>query len=214
MSVEGHALKVGVLALQGDVAEHLLALQAVGVSACLVKLPSDLEGLHGLILPGGESTTVGKLLRRFDLLVPLQNRVQDGFPMYGTCAGMILMADEVLGFGKDQPTIGGMDITVERNAFGRQPDSFEVDLQIKLMDGDPFHAVFIRAPRIVKTGSGIEILARLPDNTPVAARQGSLLVSSFHPELTPDLRFHRLFLDLLSTQVGASSTMPPKEAVH
>lgn len=188
---------IGVLALQGDVAEHAAMLRGLGADVRLVRLPRHLVGLNGLIIPGGESTTMGKLMRRFDLLEPLHGAIRNDLPVYGTCAGMILLANDVLRPAGDQPLIGGMDIAVERNAFGTQVDSFEVDLEVPALEGPPFHAVFIRAPVIRKTAEGVDVLARLEDNTPVAARQGWLLVSSFHPELTGDDRIHALFLGLV-----------------
>jgi pyridoxal 5'-phosphate synthase pdxT subunit len=197
MSESNDRLVIGVLALQGDVAEHAAMVHAGGGQVRLVKLPRDLVGLDGLIIPGGESTTMGKLMRRFDLLDPLHGAVRNGLPVYGTCAGMILLANDVLQPAGDQPLIGGIDISVERNAFGTQVDSFEVDLDVPVLEGRPFHAVFIRAPIIRRATEKVEVLARLEDNTPVAARQGRLLVSSFHPELTQDDRFHALFLDLV-----------------
>lgn len=198
---------IGILALQGDVSEHEHMLRRLGARVRLVKMPKDVVGLDGIILPGGESTTIGKLLRRFHLLEPLQSAVRAGLPMYGTCAGMILLADEVLRPAQDQPGIGGMDIAVERNAFGSQIESFEADVEVDGMAGGPFHGVFIRAPVIRRAGDSVEVLARLTDNTPVAARQGHMLVSSFHPELTQDARMHVLFLD-------RALSGRPAEAVH
>ncbi|MER3419817.1 MAG: pyridoxal 5'-phosphate synthase glutaminase subunit PdxT [Chloroflexota bacterium] len=185
--------KVGVLALQGDFAEHEAALRRAGAEPVQVRLPRDLAGLRGLIIPGGESTTITRLMIAYELLVPLRTLAQNGFPIWGTCAGAIVLAREAIGL--DQPNIGAMDITIRRNAFGSQIDSFEIDLPVQGMS-EPFHAVFIRAPVIEAAGPGVEVLARLPDDRIVAARQGHLLATSFHPELTDDLRFHRLFLDL------------------
>jgi pyridoxal 5'-phosphate synthase pdxT subunit len=189
---------IGVLALQGDVAEHTNMLRRLGASVRPVKLPRDLAGLDGLIIPGGESTTMGMLMRRFELLGPLSSAIHSGLPVYGTCAGMILLAGHVDDPAVDQPVIGGMDVVVERNAFGSQVESFETDVEVTALEGGPFHAVFIRAPVIRRVGAGVEVLARLDDNTPVAARQGRIVVSSFHPELTEDTRMHRLFLDSVS----------------
>jgi 5'-phosphate synthase pdxT subunit len=186
--------KVGVLALQGDFAEHEAALRRAGAEPVQVRLPRDLAGLRGLIIPGGESTTITRLMNSYELLEPLRALAQNGFPIWGTCAGAIVLAREAIGL--DQPNIGAMDITIRRNAFGSQIDSFEVDLPVKGMTG-LFHAVFIRAPVIEAAGPGVEVLARLPDGRMVAAQQGHLLATSFHPELTDDLRFHRLFLDLV-----------------
>jgi 5'-phosphate synthase pdxT subunit len=182
--------RVGVLALQGDVSEHRAILTESGAEAVAVKRREQLDAVEGLVIPGGESTTIGKLLVRFDLLDPLRRRVRGGFPVYGTCAGMILLADRIEGAGVDQPAIGGMDIDVRRNAFGRQRESFETDLAVPALGEQPLHAVFIRAPLIEELGEGVEALATLPDGRVVAARQGNLLVSSFHPELTDDPRMH------------------------
>lgn len=189
--------RIGILALQGDVAEHESVLSHIGADPVKVKRPEQLEQVDGLILPGGESTTIGKLLRRFEMLEPLQGLVRGRYPVYGTCAGMILLADEVEDSAGDQPTIGGMDVTVQRNAFGRQRESFETDLTMPAIGADPVHAVFIRAPLLRRLGDGVEPLASLPDGGVVAARQGALLVSSFHPELTPDTRVHQYFVDLV-----------------
>jgi 5'-phosphate synthase pdxT subunit len=189
-------LSVGVLALQGDVAEHLAMLQAAGANPVAVKRGAQLNELDGLIIPGGESTTIGKLLRRFDLLEPLQQRARAGLPVYGTCAGMILLADEIEDPGIDQPSIGGFHITVRRNAFGRQRESFETDLDMPAIGTEPLHAIFIRAPAIQRAGPDVEVLARLQDGRAVAARQANLLVSAFHPELLDDSRMHRYFVDI------------------
>lgn len=194
--------RIGVLALQGDVAEHRLMLQDAGAEPVAVKRVEQLDEIDGLVIPGGESTTIGKLLRRFDMLGLLGERVHAGFPVYGTCAGMILLADEIEGAGVDQPSIGGMHISVRRNAFGRQRESFETDLDVPALGEAPLHAVFIRAPVITRTGDGVRVLARLEDGRPVAARQGSMLVSSFHPELTDDTRLHRYFLAMAQQRSG------------
>jgi pyridoxal 5'-phosphate synthase pdxT subunit len=188
-------LTIGVLALQGAFVEHVAALRSLGAQTREVRLPSDLEGLDGLILPGGESTSIGKLLLEFELLEPLRAWARDGRPLYGTCAGAILLARDIGGL--DQPLIGTMDIKVERNAFGRQLQSFETDLQIPELGPEPFPAVFIRAPAILGVGGGVDVLAALPDGTAVAAEQGPMLVTCFHPELTGDKRFHRHFLDMV-----------------
>ncbi|GAC1459378.1 MAG: pyridoxal 5'-phosphate synthase glutaminase subunit PdxT [Gemmatimonadaceae bacterium] len=199
--VRGGRPRIGVLALQGDVAEHQAVLRHIGAEATAVKRAEQLDEIDGLIIPGGESTTIGKLLRRFELLEPLRDRVRAGLPVYGTCAGMILLADEVEDAAGDQPTIGGMDISVRRNAFGRQRESFETDLQVPVLGEAPVHAVFIRAPLITGAGDDVEILATLPDSRPVAARQGNLMVSSFHPELTGDVRMHSYFVDVVGRAV-------------
>jgi 5'-phosphate synthase pdxT subunit len=172
-------------------------LRDVGAEPVQVKRVAQLDEVGGLIIPGGESTTIGKLLRRFEMLEPLRRRVRDGYPVYGTCAGMILLADEIEDAGDDQPAIGGMDIKVRRNAFGRQRESFETDLEVPALGDEPLPAVFIRAPSIERAGPGVDVLTRLPDGRAVAARQRNLLVSAFHPELTPDTRMHRYFADMV-----------------
>jgi 5'-phosphate synthase pdxT subunit len=188
-------LSIGVLALQGDFSEHVAALGSLGALTREVRLPPDLEGLDGLIVPGGESTTIGKLLVEFGLLQPIRDWVRDGRPIYGSCAGAILLARDIGGL--DQPLIGGLDIKVRRNAFGRQLQSFETDLAVPRLGSEPFRAVFIRAPAIVGLGQDVETLASLPDGTVVAAEKGPILVTCFHPELTQDRRFHRRFLNLV-----------------
>jgi 5'-phosphate synthase pdxT subunit len=188
---------IGVLALQGDFREHREVLDRLGVAAPEVRLPTDLAGLDGLIIPGGESTTIVKLMQSSGLLDPLRRLASDGFPMWGTCAGMILLAKRLDETGT--PALHAMDLTVRRNAFGRQVDSFEADLAISALGDAPFHAVFIRAPIIEDVGPAVEVLARLADGTPVAARQGRLLATAFHPELTRDPRFHLLFLEMVRT---------------
>jgi 5'-phosphate synthase pdxT subunit len=196
-------MRIGVLALQGDFAEHIAVLRRLGVDAQQVRLPQQLEGLSGLIVPGGESTTIGKLATTFGLMEPLR-RFGRSHPIWGTCAGAIFLSQDAR---RDQPLLGLMDITVERNAFGRQVDSFVTELMIPTLGEDPerpFPAVFIRAPIIERVGKGVEVLARLPDGFDrrqaaegiVAVRQGRLLATSFHPELTDDARFHQYFLDL------------------
>lgn len=191
--------RVGVLALQGAFIEHEKALRELGAEVTEVRLPEELEGLEGLIVPGGESTTIGKLAVAYGLVEPLRQLAGQGFPIWGTCAGMILLAKRIVG-NEDQPLIGAMDIVVRRNAFGRQVDSFVESLDIPALDGKgaPFPAVFIRAPMIEQAGPGVEVLARLPEGPIVAARQGNLLATAFHPELTEDRRFHRYFLGLNS----------------
>lgn len=188
---------VGVLALQGDVTEHLVALADLGATARPVRRPSDLDGIDGLVLPGGESTTISKLLDIFELRRPLQDRLDGGLPAYGSCAGMILLARTVLDGREDQRSFGALDITVRRNAFGRQVDSFETDLEVDGVPGDPVRAVFIRAPWVEETGPDVEVLARAQGH-PVAVRQGNVLATSFHPEVTGDRRVHALFLDLVT----------------
>lgn len=185
---------IGVLALQGDFAEHAAALTAAGADAREVRLPSQLAELDGLIIPGGESTTITRLLIAYDLLEPLRALVQRGLPVWGTCAGAIVLARQALGL--DRPNIGTMDISVRRNAFGSQVDSFEIDLAIDALGEPPFHAVFIRAPVIEQAGPAVEVLARLPDGRMVAARERQMLATSFHPELTGDRRLHQYFIEM------------------
>ena len=193
MSGDFSDLAIGVLAVQGAFAEHIAALRRLGAQVREVRLPEQLEGLDGLIIPGGESTAIGKLLESFELLEPLRRLVDGGLPVYGTCAGTILLARDIGGL--DQPLLGTMNLEVERNAFGRQLQSFETDLDIESLGGAPFRAIFIRAPAIRAVGPDVETLARLDDGTIVAARQGHLVVSCFHPELSGDDRFHRYFLE-------------------
>ena len=192
---------VGVLALQGDVREHLAALAECGVHPRPVRRPAELVGLDGIVLPGGESTTIDKLSRIFEVRDPLVAALRDGLPAYGSCAGMILLADEVIDGTADQQTFGGLDITVRRNAFGRQSDSFEADVDLTGIPG-PLHAVFIRAPWVERAGPGVEVLGAVAvpgqdQRKIVAVRQGGLLATSFHPEMTDDLRVHRYFVDLV-----------------
>jgi len=185
--------RVGVLALQGDVREHLHILDTLGAKAAEVKTPAQLTVVDGLVIPGGESTTIGKLAVRFGLLEPLRQAIDRGLPVYGSCAGMILLAGAVT--EGDQPLIGVLDVVVKRNAFGRQNESFEADLDITGLAA-PFHAVFIRAPWIEKVGSEVEVLSTVDDH-PVMVRQDNILATSFHPELTGDGRIHQMLLDSL-----------------
>ena len=187
-------MKVGVLAIQGDVIEHRAILRGLGVEHVEVRVPDDLSGVGGLILPGGESTTIGKLMVRYGLDRAIPDAVKQGMAVYGTCAGMILMARQAS--GGEPPLLHLMDIAVARNAYGRQVDSFETDLDVPVFGPPPLHAVFIRAPVVEDVGRGVEVLASL-NGRPVLARQGRLLVSSFHPELAPDDRVHRYFLGLI-----------------
>ena len=187
-------MKIGVLALQGAFREHMKMLQNLGVEAVEVRLPQHLDDLDGLIMPGGESTTIGKLAIEYGLMEPLRTFAQDK-PTWGTCAGMIFLAKE-LGVNQ-QPILGLMDIKVNRNAFGRQIDSFEVDLDISVLNGTPFHAVFIRAPIATEAGPSVDILSKLGDDQIVAAQQGHLLATAFHPELTDDSRLHQYFIDMI-----------------
>jgi 5'-phosphate synthase pdxT subunit len=212
-------MKIGVLALQGDFAEHLAMLRRLDVAATPVRLPGQLAGLDGLIIPGGESTTIGKLAVAYELIAPIRQMIAAGKAVWGTCAGMILLAREAVDGIPGQPLLGVMDIVVRRNAFGRQVDSFELDINVPVLGEAPFHAVFIRAPLIQQVGAGVQVLARLPapiryvptggdvagpasggelvsGGRIVAVRQGNLLATAFHPELTDDLRLHQYFLTL------------------
>ncbi len=190
-------MKIGILALQGDFIEHKQVLHRLGVETAEVRLPKDLADLAGLIIPGGESTTIGKLAVMYNLMEPLR-KLAASRPIWGTCAGMIFMSKEI---NREQPLLGIMDIVVQRNAFGRQVDSFEAFLDIPALNQwspDPYPAIFIRAPRLVAVGNGAEVLASLKDGSAVAARQGKWLVTAFHPELSQDDRFHRYFLSLIN----------------
>ncbi len=197
----GAPLTIGVLALQGDVREHVHVLSAAGVQAVPVRRPDELTGIDGLVLPGGESTTIVKLARTFDLLEPLRKRISDGLPVFGSCAGMILLADRLVGGPEGQETFGGIDVTVRRNAFGRQVDSFEADLAVDGLEGGPLHAVFIRAPWVESVGPAATPLATVTAGPAagkvVVVRQGQLLATSFHPELTGDGRMHAYFCDMV-----------------
>ncbi len=192
---------IGVLALQGDVREHLVALERAGATGRPVRRVEELDGLAGIVLPGGESTTMDKLMRAFGLRDPLRARLRDGLPGYGSCAGMILLADRVLDGRPDQETLGGIDMTVRRNAFGRQVASFEGDVHLAGVDGHPVHGVFIRAPWVEQVAPEVEVLARVEEGPAegriVAVRQGSLLATSFHPEMTGDGRVHELFVRIV-----------------
>jgi len=189
-------MKIGVLALQGAFAEHIEVLHRLGVEAVEVRLPEQLTGLDGLIIPGGESTTFNILMQNYSLEEPLARLAADGFPIYGTCAGMIMLAKE-LSDARGVTPIGVMDIKVRRNAFGRQVDSFEADVPIEALGKKPFHCVFIRAPLIEWVSKKVKVLARLENGEIIAARQGKMLVTSFHPELTVDERFHRYFINII-----------------
>jgi len=204
---------IGVLALQGDVREHLAALREQGAEAVAVRRPEALADVDGLVLPGGASTPMVKLADPFGLLEPLRAAVRDGLPAYGSCAGMILLADRILDAPPDQETVGGLDVTVRRNAFGRQVDSFESDIAFEGLAGGDVHAVFIRAPWVEEAGEAVEILGRVvggaADGRIVAVRQGNLVATSFHPELTGDRRVHALFVEIvrdhLAEQAGADA---------
>lgn len=185
---------VGVLALQGDFREHLAVLHSLGADAIPVKRPEDLERVNGLVIPGGESSVMDKLSRLFAMAEPLKRAIAGGMPVYGTCAGLIMLADSIIDSIDGQETFGGLDIVVRRNAFGSQLDSFETDLDVPVLGEPPMHAVFIRAPVVESTGKGVTVLAKLDDGRIVAVEQGNLLGTSFHPEMTGDTRFHEYFL--------------------
>jgi pyridoxal 5'-phosphate synthase pdxT subunit len=189
-------VKIGVLALQGAFREHLQTLDAIGVEGVPVRLPEDLEGVSGLILPGGESTTMRHLIERWGLARPIRDLAASGAPLFGTCAGMIVLSREIV--GGEQPILPLLDVTVERNAFGRQLDSFESELNVPVLGDIPVHAVFIRAPVIASVGPGVDVLARLDDGRIVAVRERNVLATSFHPELAGETRFHRLVAVLAS----------------
>lgn len=199
---------IGVLALQGDVREHLDALRDQGAEAVPVRRPEEIAALDGVVLPGGESTTIAKLAARFGLLEPLREAVRSGLPAYGSCAGMILLADRLLDAPPDQETVGGLDATVRRNAFGRQADSFESEIAFEGAGEGPLHAVFIRAPWVEEAGEGVVVLGRVvggpADGRIVAVRQGNLVATSFHPELTGDRRVHALFVDIVRSAMTAA----------
>lgn len=187
-------MKVGVLALQGDVREHIRALGECGVEAVAVRTESEISDVDAMVLPGGESTTIAKLARSFAVFELIAHRIAAGMPIYGSCAGMILLSNQVLDAIKGQETFGGLDATVRRNAFGRQVDSFEIGIDFAGISGGPINAVFIRAPWVESVGTGVEVLAQV-DNHPVAIRQGNILATSFHPELTGDSRVHKFFIE-------------------
>ncbi|ODU74590.1 MAG: glutamine amidotransferase subunit PdxT [Microbacterium sp. SCN 71-21] len=190
--------RIGVLALQGDVREHAVALAALGADVARVRRPDDLAAVQGLVIPGGESSVIDKLARAFELRDPLREAIAGGLPVYGTCAGLILLAERIVDGIAGQQTFGGLDVTVRRNAFGSQVDSFETDLDVPSLGAPPVHAAFIRAPLIEQVGARAEPLAHLSDGRVVAVRQGPLLGTSFHPEVTGELRFHRLLLDAVA----------------
>ena len=194
-------MKLGVLALQGTFIEHIEILRQLGVEVLPIRLPHELDTIDGLIIPGGESTTMLRLMNSFGLIHPIKEMAQQGSPIWGTCAGMILLAKSISNY--QMKTLSLMDTKVRRNAFGSQPDSFEVDLKIPIMGEEPFHAIFIRAPVIEEMASDVEILSRLPDGTIAAVRQNRLLACAFHPEFTDDQRFHSYFLNMVC-QKGAN----------
>lgn len=187
-------IRIGVLAMQGAFIEHCRIMEQLGCTCTQVRKPEELEGLDGLIIPGGESTTIGKLMDKYNLFEAVRQKLDARMPVYGTCAGLILLAKDIV--GSDQPRLGYMDIKVHRNGYGRQIDSFEIDLQAPMFGDTPFRAVFIRAPFIEEADARVEILAEL-DGRPVLARQENMLVSSFHPELTEDTRIHAYFLEMI-----------------
>ncbi len=199
-------MNIGVLALQGDVREHLSALAESDVLARPVRRPEELDAVDGLVIPGGESTTMSNLAVSFGLLDPIRKRIADGMPVYGSCAGMIMLATTVLDGRPDQESFAGIEMTVRRNAFGRQVDSFEAPVHIDEVDGDDFHAVFIRAPWVEEVGPDVRVLGRVTSGPAagriVAVRQGNLLATAFHPELTGDLRVHRYFVELVRRAVS------------
>jgi len=193
-------LVIGVLALQGDVREHLRVLAECGVTARPVRRPTEVDGVDALVIPGGESTTMSRLAVEFGVLEPIRSRLKAGMPAYGSCAGMIMLATEILDGRPDQESFGGIEMTVRRNAFGRQVDSFEAPVQLDGVPGGPLHAVFIRAPWVERVGPEVEVLGQVEDGAAagriVAVRQGNLLATAFHPELTGDTRVHRLFVEI------------------
>ena len=188
--------KIGVLALQGAFAEHIAILKTLGVDTTEVRLPEELDGIDGLIIPGGESTTITKLMLSYELADKIKKQALDGLPIMGTCAGMIMLAQKV--DGTNHLSTGIMDIAVKRNAFGRQVDSFELDLDIPAIGDEPYHAIFIRAPKIEHAGPNVDILVKLSDDTIVAAKESNLIALAFHPELTADNRLHKYFLDIVN----------------
>jgi 5'-phosphate synthase pdxT subunit len=196
---------IGVLALQGDVREHCAMLERAGAGCRAVRRPAELDGLDGIVVPGGESTTMYKMARTFEVFEPLKAAIRDGLPALGTCAGMIMLSDRIEAGIEGQETIGGLDVVVRRNAFGRQVNSFEADLDVQDLE-DPFHAVFIRAPWVEKVGQGVDVVATVATGEAVgrivAGRQGNLVATSFHPEITGDHRIHGLFVDLVRQRNG------------
>jgi len=197
--------RIGVLALQGDFREHIRALEGLGAEAHPVRLPSDLQDIDGVVIPGGESTVMGKLMVEYGLAQPLRALIAGGMPVWGTCAGLILLSRETDNAMAGQPLLAAMDIRTRRNAFGPQRASFEADIRVSALGDEPFHAVFIRGPVIESVGEGVETLAQLDDGTIVAVRQGHLMGTAFHPEVTRDSRFHEYFLSLVRDACGVSA---------
>lgn len=194
LSVAGRPLPVGVLALQGDFREHIAVVRGLGAEAVPVRRPGELDGIRGLIIPGGESSVMDKLARTFGLFEPLKTAIAQGLPVYGTCAGLIMLADRLIDAIDGQRSLGGFDVSVRRNAFGSQLDSFETDIDIPVLGEAPMHAVFIRAPVVESVGEAVKVLGSLGDGRIIAIEQGALLGTSFHPEMTGDTRFHEYFL--------------------
>jgi pyridoxal 5'-phosphate synthase pdxT subunit len=199
---------IGVLALQGDVAEHVRILVSLGALVKEIRQPDDCVGIEGLIIPGGESTVMDKLTRIFDLVEPLRALIAEGLPMLGTCAGLIMLSSDLEDASAGQKTLGGLDVTVARNAFGTQLDSFETEVTISGMVGDPLQVAFIRAPIVTRVGSGVSVIATLPDGRIVGVTNGQLMGVSFHPEIMGDDRLHRMFLDLVQTRNNQTARAP------
>jgi 5'-phosphate synthase pdxT subunit len=197
--------RIGVLALQGDVREHARILTDLGADVVPVRRAAELARVDGLVIPGGESSVMDKLSRAFGLQGPLRDAITGGLPVYGTCAGLIMLADRIVDAIDGQETLGGLDVTVRRNAFGSQVESFEIDLDVPAVGAPPVHAVFIRAPLVEQVGPGVEPLAALPDGTVVAVRAGNLVGTSFHPEMNGEPRFHRLLLDAARDRAGVAA---------
>ncbi|MFE1663436.1 pyridoxal 5'-phosphate synthase glutaminase subunit PdxT [Microbacterium sp. P02] len=202
------AARVGVLALQGDVREHARVLTELGAEVSLVRRPGELAAVDGLVLPGGESSVIDKLSRAFGMREPVREAIAGGMPVFGTCAGLILLADAITDGIAGQQTFGGLDVTVRRNAFGSQIDSFETDLDVPVLGSPAVHAAFIRAPLVDRVGDGVESLAHLDDGRVVAVRSGAIMGTSFHPEMTGERRFHRLFLEQVFDPRGARRALP------
>jgi pyridoxal 5'-phosphate synthase pdxT subunit len=199
------SVKIGVLAMQGAFVEHVKALRNLGVEAVEVKKPEELETIDGLIIPGGESTTIGKMLASFGLLAPIKEKGRKGFPIFGTCAGTVLLSREIRGGETDQPVLGLLDLVTYRNAYGRQVDSFEADLNVPVLGESPFHGIFIRAPIIESVKNGVQILCEFGGKI-VAVQEGNILATSFHPELTDDPRFHQYFIEIVNHRRAACAT--------